>query len=137
MTTKKIPATIAAKPAQRMRFAAVGFMVRSCDRRSLCRRLVFMGLSPFVKRVIRVRVDIRPIRRCGFNLNNRKQWQAEITHFPEQAIQRGLIDDRASEDGCSVACVGEAQALKPVGPPGIKVSLEANFVPSRLVMILS
>src|SRR6266542_6161818 len=86
--------------------------------------------------LISVRVAIRPARRFGINLHDRKQWQAEITHLSEQAIQRGLIDDRASEDGCSVACVAEAQARKPVSPPCIKVSLEANLVPSRLVMVL-
>ena len=86
--------------------------------------------------MIGVRVAIRPVRLFGINLNDRDQWQAEITHFPEQAMQRGLIDHRARQDGCSVAFVGDAQALKPVGPPVIKVSLEANFVQSRLVMIL-
>ena len=82
-------------------------------------------------------LNIRHIRPFGANVNDRKQWQTEIAHFPEHAIQRGLIDHRASEDGCPVACVGETQAFEPVGPAGIKVSLEANFVPSRLVIILS
>ncbi len=36
----------------------------------------------------------------------------------------------------AAACVGEAQAFKPLGPPDIKVSLEANFVQARLVMVL-
>jgi hypothetical protein len=83
--------------------------------------------------VIRVRVAIRPVRLFGINLHDRKQWQAEITHVPQQAMQRGLIDERASKDGCSVACLGEAQARKLVGPSVIKVSLKANLIPSRLV----
>jgi hypothetical protein len=58
--------------------------------------------------VIRVRVAIRPVRLFGANVNDREQWQAEITHLPEQAIQRGLIDHRTSENGCSVAFVGQA-----------------------------
>jgi hypothetical protein len=95
-----------------------------------------MWLSPFLKLVIRSGLNIRPIRRFGINEHDRKQWQAKITHFPEQAIQRGLIDHWASEDGCSVACVGEAHVLKLVSPPGIQMSLEANLVLSRLVMSL-
>src|SRR5215212_2461267 len=93
-----------------------------------------MSLSSFVKLVIWSGLDIRPIRLFGINAHDRKQWQAEITHFPEQAIQRGLIDHRASQDGCSVACVAEAHVLKLVSPPGIKISLEANLVLSRLAM---
>ena len=78
-------------------------------------------------------LDIRPVRRFGANARDRQQGQGEIEHLPEQAIQRSLIDHRASEDGCSVACVAEAQARKPLGPPLIEVALEANFVPSAFV----
>ena len=100
-------------------------------------RLVeIMSLSPFLKLVIRSGLNIRPIRRFGINAHDRKQWQAEITHVPQQAIQRGLIDHRARQDGCSVACVGEAHLIKLVGPAGIQVSLEANLVSSRLVIFL-
>ena len=86
--------------------------------------------------VIRVHASIRPVRLCGINFHDRKQWQAKITYVPEHAIQRGLIDERASEDGCSVALMAEPQARKPLGPPGIQMSLEANLVPSRLVLVL-
>src|SRR4051812_46402654 len=134
-----IPALpIAAPLAQRVRFVAVGFMVRMCLSPSLSavRLVEIMSLTPFLKLVIWSGLDIRPIRLFGINKHDRKQWQAEITHFPEEAIQRGLIDHRASQDGCSVACVGEAHVLKRFGPPDIKVSLEANLILSRLVMIL-
>ena len=83
-----------------------------------------------------VGVAIRLVRLPGLYLIDCEQWQAQIAHFPEQAIQRGLIDHRTSEDGCSVACVGEAHMLKLVGPPGIQVSLETYFVASRLAMII-
>src|SRR4051812_35996408 len=95
-----------------------------------------MLLSPFLKRVIRSGLNIRPIRRFGINAHDRKQWQAEITHVPEQAIQCGLIDDVASQDDCSVACVGEAHVLKLVSPPGIKISLEAKVPFSSLHPLL-
>jgi len=70
-------------------------------------------------------------------MNDRDQWQAEITHFRKQAVQRGLVARGAMDDGCSVACAGEAQAVKPVGLSGIKMSLEADFVHVSLVMIVS
>src|SRR6266851_3321834 len=52
-------------------------------------------------------------------------------------MQRGLVDDRASEDGCADALVGEAHAVEPGGPSGSQVPLEADFVTSRLVMVVS
>jgi hypothetical protein len=48
--------------------------------------------------VITIRGGIRFVRLSGFDLHVRDQWEAEITHVPQQAVQRGLIDDRASED---------------------------------------
>jgi hypothetical protein len=47
-------------------------------------------------------------------------------------MQRGLINERASKDGCSVAYVGEAHVLKLVSQPGIKISLEAKVPFSSL-----
>src|SRR5215211_7341282 len=81
-TTKQIPATIADTPAQRMRF------------------LVFMCVSLMIV----IRVAIRRVRQFGLNLNDRKQWQAEITHFPEHAMERCLIDHRATEERLAVVC---------------------------------
>ena len=85
-------------------------------------------------RVISVRVAIRPVHLSGSDLHDRDQVQAEITHVMQQAIQRGLIDHRASEDGCSIACVAEAQAFGGAGRVGIKVSIAVALVPSGLVL---
>jgi hypothetical protein len=49
-------------------------------------------------------------------------------------MQRGLVGYRAADDGGAVGLVGKAQSVKPRGPPGIEVSFEADFVPSRVVM---
>src|SRR5690349_21134435 len=86
--------------------------------------------------VIGVWVTLQSVRLFRINVNDRKQWQTKITHLPEQAIQRGLIDHRARQDGCSVACMDEAHLIKLVGPAGIQVSLDANLVPSWLVTLL-
>ena len=85
-------------------------------------------------RVISVRVAIRPVHLSGSDLHDRDQVQAEITHVPQQPIQRGQIDHRATEDGCSIACVAETQAFGGAGLVGIKVSLAVALVPSRLVL---
>ena len=37
-------------------------------------------------------------------------------------MQRGLVGYRAMDDGGAVALVGEAQSVKPGGPPGIEVA---------------
>ena len=36
-----------------------------------------------------------PIGLLGFDARDRDQWQSEIAHFPEHAIQRGLVDHQA------------------------------------------
>ena len=59
-----------------------------------------------------IHIVIRPVRLFGINQIDCEQWQAEIAYFPEQAIQRGLIDKWASENSCPVTCVGEAQVLE-------------------------
>jgi len=38
--------------------------------------------------VIGVRVGMRLVRRCGINLDDRDQRQAEIAHIPKQAMQQ-------------------------------------------------
>ena len=52
-------------------------------------------------------------------------------------MQRGLVGHEAIDDGCSVARVGETQSVKPGGPSGIQVSLEADFVKASLVLVVS
>src|SRR5688572_20398697 len=52
-------------------------------------------------------------------------------------MQRSLVRDRAMDDGGAVAVVGEAQPVKPGGPSGIEVPLEADFVTSGLMAIVS
>ena len=39
--------------------------------------------------MIGVRVDIRPVRLFGINLNNRDHWRAYVAHVLEHAMQRG------------------------------------------------
>ena len=82
MTTKMIPATIAANPAQRMRFEAVMLHVALLDR-----RILPIGVHVVVSVSLKHRdpchgLTSGPSAWCGFNLNDRDQWQAEITHFP-------------------------------------------------------
>ena len=66
-------------------------------------------------------------------MRNSDQWQAEIAHFGKQAMQRGLVDDRAADNGCAVALSAEAQSVEPGGPSGLEVTLQADLVVSRLV----
>ena len=69
----------------------------------------------------------------GVDLGDRDQRQAYVAHLLEQAVQSGLVDDEAGDDGGAVAVVGQAQPVEPGGPAGIEVPLEADFVPSGLV----
>ena len=51
-------------------------------------------------------------------------------------MQRRLIYNRANYERIATAFSRKGKALKRNSPPIIKVSLDANFIKSRLVMIL-
>src|SRR5450631_2243770 len=71
----------------------------------------------------------------GFDEGDRDQGQAQVARFLEQAVERGLVGYRAMDEGGAVAAVGEGQPVEPGGPPGVEVPLEADLVPSRVVMV--
>ncbi len=52
-------------------------------------------------------------------------------------MQRSLIDHRAGEKRLAVLGQRDGHLLKPIGPPRVKVSLEADFVDFRPVMFFS
>src|ERR1700755_1582529 len=66
----------------------------------------------------------------GFDVIDRDQWQAQVARLLQQAVQRGLIGHEAMDEGGSVAVASDGQPVKPGGPPGIEVPLEADLVPS-------
>jgi hypothetical protein len=76
-----------------------------------------------------------PFVNFGFDVNDRDQRQAYVAHLLEQAMQRGLVDDVAMDDGGAVALMRETEAVKPGGPAGLEVPLDADFAPSGLVTI--
>jgi hypothetical protein len=77
-------------------------------------------------------LDIRHIRLVGFNLNDREQWQTEITHGPEQPIQRGLINDGADQKGVAVVFQRNGKTPKPVCPFPAYVTLQPDLIDHAL-----
>jgi hypothetical protein len=77
-----------------------------------------------------VRADIRPVCLCGIQLNDGDQRQGQITHPPEQTVEGSLVYHGARQSRITVGLQGDGQALKPVSPAVVKVSLDANFVQS-------
>src|SRR6185312_10233305 len=59
--------------------------------------------------------------------------KAEVTDLAQQAVQCGLVGDRAVEDGGAVGLPGEGHAVEPGGPAVGEVSLHADLVPLRLL----
>jgi hypothetical protein len=55
------------------------------------------------------------------------QWQTQIAHSTEQAVQRGLVYDEGLDDGGAVGLVGDTDGVEPGGPSGIQVPLEADL----------
>ena len=85
---------------------------------------------------ISFRLDIRlirligPVRRRRFGLYkaNRDQRQSQITHFLEQAVQRGLVDRRAGQQRIAVLCQRDGQAFEPVHPLRRQVARDPDLV---------
>src|SRR5664280_2555996 len=50
-------------------------------------------------------------------------------------MQCGLVGYGATDDGGAVALVGGGQSVKPGRPSGVEVPLDADLVPSEVVMM--
>jgi len=59
---------------------------------------------------------------------NRDQGYTKITRFLKQAIQRGLIDDRAGQERITVLFEGDGEALEPIGPLRSQVAFEPDLI---------
>jgi hypothetical protein len=66
--------------------------------------------------------------RAGFHAKDREQWHANITHFSEQAIQRGLIGYRAGEQRLAVAFQRDGEAVEPAFPLLAQVALDSDLI---------
>src|SRR6266566_5740916 len=70
-----------------------------------------------------------------FHANDREQWQADIAHFSEHAMQCGLIDHRAGEKRLAVVESREGQTLKPVCPLAAQMALDSDLIDPGLIWI--
>lgn len=61
------------------------------------------------------------------------QRQAKVADFLQQAVQRGLIDDRTLKDTGAVALRGEGEPVEPGGPTLVEVAGDADLVVTCLV----
>jgi len=64
---------------------------------------------------------------------NGDQRHAEIANFAKHAVQRCLVHNRATEQRGPVAFPREAQPIEPVGPTGVEVPFESDFVAPSFV----
>jgi len=62
------------------------------------------------------------------DLRERDQRDADLAQLLEEAAQRGLVDDRSSEDGGAVALAGESEPVEP-GRPAVPRLLTALALP--------
>ena len=65
---------------------------------------------------------------------DRDQGQAQVARLLQQAVQGCLVGYLAMDDGGAVAAVGDGQPVEPGRPTGIEVPLEADLVPSGIVL---
>ena len=99
------------------------------------RRAYFKGQSPFSAAYFNAVCDICRICLAGIVAIDREQWHAEITHFSEQAIQGGLINHQASEQGHAIVFQRDRESIKPVCPIAAQVSVEPELIDRGLTLI--
>jgi len=66
------------------------------------------------------------------DLNDRDQWQTQITHFFEQAMQRGLVNHRTGQKRIAVLFQRDGQALKPICPRAAQMALDSDLIDHSL-----
>src|ERR671933_488878 len=59
--------------------------------------------------------------------------EAEVADLAEQAVECGLVGDRAVENGGAVGLSGQGHAVEPGGPAVGEVSFHADLVPIRFL----
>lgn len=65
--------------------------------------------------------------------NNREQWQADVVHVPQLAVQRRLIADRSGKKRPAVRFQSEPQPPEPVLPYTIQMALDSDLLDRRPV----
>src|SRR3954468_18010946 len=64
----------------------------------------------------------------GFHPSDRDQRQARVANSLEQAVQCGLVDHRAVDEGGAIARVGETHSVEPKAASRVQVPLDADLV---------
>jgi hypothetical protein len=99
------------------------------------RRACFKGRSPFSAAYFNAVCDICRICLAGIVAIDREQWHAEITHFSEQAIQGGLINHRAAQQGHAIVFQRDGQSFKPVRPLMTQMAFDPDLIDHGLTWI--
>src|SRR4051812_19509011 len=74
------------------------------------------------------RVRRERVVRCRVGGQHRDQWQSQVANLLQQAVQRGLVDDRAVQERGAAGLVGEAQPVEPGSPALVEVSGDPDVV---------
>src|SRR5579859_4106101 len=90
----------------------------------LQRLLAQQGSSAFSRRSS-LHGFVLPIR---LYTSKREQGKAQITYFDQHSMQRGLVNDWATQDSFSTVHLGDGQSIKPLRPFTLKMSLDSNAV---------
>jgi hypothetical protein len=80
-------------------------------------------------------LDIWRICLIGLQPNDREQWHAEITHFSEQSMQRGLVGHWAGEERLAIVLERDGQALEPVDPLSAQMARDPDLIDYRFAWI--
>ena len=82
-----------------------------------------------------IQVEVGSTGVAGVGLGDRQQREPEVAELVQQSVQRGLVGDRAAEDGGAVVGVGEVEVVEPGGPAVVEPALDADLVPVAVVLV--
>ena len=71
---------------------------------------------------------VEPVAGKPRKLFNSDQGQRQVACFVDQAIECGLITDRAGQPGIAIGVVRDRQAIEPGRPTGIEMALDGNLI---------
>jgi hypothetical protein len=73
-----------------------------------------------------------PSLKLGSNTIHRQKRQAQVKDPQKYAPKRGLVEDRAAQQRVAVLVARDDQAVKPLGPVTVKLTLNDDLVPRVL-----
>ncbi len=72
--------------------------------------------------------DVGASRWSGRPRRNGQQGQPQVLELPQDAKQRGLVDDVTAQEGRAVGFSADGQTVEPRAPTGVEVTSQSDLI---------